>query len=686
VNDTELDQLCIGTLRFLAVDAVEKAKSGHPGAPLGAAPMAYVLWTRYLKHDPADPGFIDRDRFVLSAGHASALLYSLLYLTGYDEMTLEQLQRFRQWESLTPGHPESHLTRGVEASTGPLGQGISNAVGMAIAEAHLAARYNRPGHDLFDHHTYVLASDGDMMEGVQAEAASLAGHLQLGKLVVLYDSNGVTLSGSASITFTEDVASRYRAYGWHVQRVEDGNDVAAISRAMRAAKETKDQPSLIVVRTVLGFGAPDKAGSFAAHGNPLGAEEVKKTKKNLGWPEEPPFDIPAEALRHFRSALERGKTASEGWRRRFDAYAKEFPELAREITRRFGGELAQGWDQNLPKFPADEKGVATRKASEAVLQELARTVPELVGGSGDLDPSTYTWLKQDGDFESPRRAQPRVEGTVGGGWGYGGRNIHFGVREHAMGAAINGLVYHGGFIPFGATFLVFSDYMRPAIRLSAIAQLRSMWVFTHDSIAVGEDGPTHEPVEHLAALRAIPGMVVLRPADANETRAAWCVAIERHDGPTTLILTRQHVPTLDRNVFAPAEGLRRGAYVLNASRDAAPPDLILIGTGSEVSLIVGAEARLRERGVRVRLVSMPSWELFADQRPDYRESVLPSAVTARLAVEASRSMGWERWVGSKGDILSVDRFGASAPGGVVMKEFGFSVDNVVERSLALLGR
>jgi transketolase len=686
VNEAELDQVSINTIRFLAVDAVEKAQSGHPGAPLGAAPMAYVLWTRYLKHNPAHPGWIDRDRFVLSAGHASALLYSLLYLTGYEKMTLEQLRRFRQWESLTPGHPESHLTEGVEASTGPLGQGIGNAVGMAIAEAHLAARYNRPGHELFNHHTYALASDGDMMEGVQAEAASLAGHLQLGKLVVLYDSNGVTLSGSSYIAFTEDVAGRYRAYGWHVQRVEDGNDVAAISRAIRAAREVKDQPSLIVVRTVLGFGAPDKAGSFTAHGNPLGAEETLKTKRNLGWPEEPPFEIPAEAMRHFRSALERGNTVEEGWARRFDAYAKEFPELAEEIRRRFGGRLATGWDKNLPKFAADDKGMATRKASEAVLQELARTVPELVGGSGDLDPSTYTWLKQDGDFESPLRVRPGIEGTVGGGWGYGGRNVHFGVREHAMAAAINGLVYHGGFVPFGATFLVFSDYMRPAIRLSAIAHLRSVWVFTHDSIAVGEDGPTHEPVEHLASLRAIPGMVVLRPGDANETRCAWAVAIERHDGPTTLILTRQHVPTLDRSVFAPAEGLRRGAYVLNPSQDSASPELILIATGSEVSLIVGAEARLRERRLRVRLVSMPSWELFARESSEYRESVLPSSVTARLAVEAGRSMGWDRWVGPKGDILSVDRFGASAPGGLVMKAFGFSIESVVERALALLGR
>jgi transketolase len=686
VNESEVDRLSINTIRFLAVDAVEKAKSGHPGAPLGAAPMAYVLWTRYLKHNPADPGWIDRDRFVLSAGHASALLYSLLHLTGYKQMTLDQLQHFRQWESLTPGHPESHLTQGVEASTGPLGQGVANVVGMALGEAHLAARYNRPGYEIFNHHTYALAGDGDMMEGVQAEAASLAGHLHLGKLIVLYDSNGVTLSGTSSIAFTEDVGARYRAYGWHVQQVDDGNDTAAISRAIRAAREAKEQPSLIVVRTVLGYGAPDKAGSFEAHGNPLGADEVKKTKKNLGWPEEPPFDIPAEALRHFRSALELGKTANESWQRRFDAYAKEFPELAAEITRRFSGQLSTGWNANLPKFPASEKGMATRKASEAVLQELAKTIPELVGGSGDLDPSTYTWLKQDGDFESPLRPRQGAQGTVGGGWGYGGRNIHFGVREHAMAAAVNGLVYHGGFIPFGSTFLVFSDYMRPAIRLSAIAHLRSMWVFTHDSIGVGEDGPTHEPVEQLAALRAIPNMVVLRPGDANETRCAWSVAIERHDGPTTLIFTRQSVPTLDRNVFAPAEGLRRGAYVLNPSQNGALPELILIASGSEVSLIVGAEARLRERGVRARLVSMPSWELFESQDEAYRESVLPREVTARLAVEAARSMGWDRWVGTEGDILSVDRFGASAPGGVVMKEFGFTVESVFQRALALLGR
>jgi transketolase len=683
VNASELDQLSINTLRFLAVDAVQSASSGHPGLPLDAAPMAYALWTRFLKHNPADPGWIDRDRFVLSAGHGSALLYALLHLAGYEDITLEQLRRFRQWQSLTPGHPESHLTHSVEASTGPLGQGVGNAVGMAIGEAHLAARYNRPGHTLFDHRTYVLASDGDLMEGVQAEAASLAGHLQLGKLIMLYDANRVTLSGTTSIAFTEDVGARYRSYGWHVQRVADGNDLPAIVRAIQAARDASDQPSLIIVDTVIGFGAPGVAGTFAAHGAPLGAAEVERAKANLGWPEQPAFHIPEPVLRYMRSALERGRTAQDGWNRRFAAYRAQFPALADEIDRRFRRELPAGWAAGLPEFPADRKGLATRKASEAVLQALAHAVPDLVGGSGDLDPSTYTWLKQDGDFESPLRPHDGVQGAAGGGWGYGGRNIHFGVREHAMGAAVNGLAYHGGFIPFGATFLVFSDYMRPAIRLSAIARIHSIWVFTHDSIAVGEDGPTHEPVEQILSLRAIPGMVVLRPGDANETRVAWQIAVERSDGPTTLVLTRQHVATLDREAYAPADGVRRGAYVLNPQQT--DPELILIGTGSEVALVTAAERVLRQRGVRARVVSMPSWELFAAQTTAYRDSVLPPSVTARIAVEAARSIGWERWVGPRGDILSVDRFGASAPGDVVMKEYGLTSEHVVARALALLG-
>ena len=682
MTPAELDRLAINTIRFLAVDMVQNANSGHPGLPLDAAPMAYVLWTRYLKHNPTDPSWIDRDRFVLSAGHGSALLYALLHLTGYPDMTMEQIRRFRQWHSLTPGHPESHLTRGVEATTGPLGQGIGNAVGMAIAEAHLAARYNRPGESIFDHHTYALAGDGDMMEGVAAEAASLAGHLRLGKLIVLYDSNHVTLSGTTSIAFTEDVGARYASYGWHVQRVDDGNDLVALTRAIEAAREARDRPSLVIVRTVIGYGSPDKAGTFAAHGSPLGVDEVRKTKANLGWPEQPAFYIPEPALAHLRAAIERGKTAEDGWNRRFAAYRAQFPALAEEIERRFRGEPPRGWAVNLPRFEADPKGIATRKASEAVLQVLAHAIPELVGGSADLDPSTYTWMKQDGDFEPEPRPRDAVQGAAGGGWSYAGRNIHFGVREHAMGAAVNGLAYHGGFIPFGATFLVFSDYMRPAIRISAIAQLQSIFVFTHDSIAVGEDGPTHEGVEQVLALRAIPGMVVLRPGDANETRYAWQVAIERSTGPTTLVLTRQHVPTLDRSIYAPAVGLRRGAYVLNPA--VTEPEIVLIGTGSELSLVVGAQLVLRERGVRARIVSMPSWELFAAESAEYRESVLPSAVTARLAVEAGRAIGWERWVGPRGDIVSVDRYGASAPGEVVLRELGFSVENVVRRAKALL--
>jgi len=677
----DLDLICVDTLRFLAVDMVEHAHSGHPGLPLDAAPMAYVLWTRFLRHDPNNPRWLDRDRFVLSAGHGSALLYALLYVTGYD-LPLEQLQRFRQWGSTTPGHPESHLTPGVEASTGPLGQGVGNALGMAIAEAHLAARYNRPGHEIVHHFTYVLASDGDMMEGVQSEAMSLAGHLGLGRLIVMYDSNHVTLSASTSIAFTGDVAARYRACGWHVQTVHDGNDLAAIDRALRAAKAVADKPSLIVVETVLGYGAPTKQGTYAAHGSPLGAEEVARTKRNLGWPEQPAFYVPPAALAHFREAIGRGEQLERAWQRRFDAYAHGYPDLARELERRFGERLPDGWADRLPAFDPDPKGIATRKASEAVLQELARTVPELVGGSGDLDPSTYSWLKQDGDFESPRRPHDDAQGLVGGGWSYAGRNIHYGVREHAMAAATNGLAYHGGFIPFAATFLVFSDYMRPPIRLAALAELRSIFVFTHDSIGIGEDGPSHQPVEHLAALRAIPNLLVIRPCDANETRWAWQVAIEQRARPTALVLTRQQVPTLDRSIYAPADGLRHGAYVLDGEDDA--PDLILIASGSEVGLIVAAESVLRDKGLRVRLVSMPAWRLFEEQSAEFRERVLPSAVTARLAVEAGSPLGWERWTGSRGAIIGLDRFGASARGDVVMRELGFHVDTIVARALALV--
>ena len=687
MTPSELDQSCVNTIRFLSVDMVEKASSGHPGLPMGAAPLAYVLWTRFLRHNPKNPRWWDRDRFVLSAGHGSALLYSLLHLTGY-ELSLDQLERFRQWGSETPGHPESHVTVGVEASTGPLGQGVGNALGMAIGEAHLAARYNRPGHELFHHFTYVLASDGDLMEGVASEASSLAGHLGLGRLIVLYDNNHVTLSATTPIAFTEDVAARYRAYGWHVEELDDGNDLRAIERAIQSAKDVRDRPSLISVRTVLGYGAPDKQGTFAAHGSPLGAEETRKAKQSLGWPKEPPFYVPDEALAHFRSAVDRGRQLEAAWSDALDAYGRDFPELAKEIKRRFSGDLPDGWAADLPTFAADAKGLATRKASEAVMQAVARTVPEVVGGSGDLDPSTYTWLKEDGDLESPQRSSRSVQGLVGGGWGYGGRNVHFGVREHAMAATVNGLVYHGGFVPFAATFLIFSDYMRPSIRLAALAELHAIFVFTHDSIGLGEDGPSHQPIEQLASLRAIPNLLVLRPCDANETRWAWQTALEQRDRPTVLVLTRQHVPTLDRALYAPADLLRRGAYVLNppASGDRQAPDVILIATGSEVALIVAAESILRKVGVRARLVSMPSWRLFEEQPGDYRESVLPAAVTGRLAVEAASPLGWERWTGLGGAIIGIDRFGASAPGATVFREYGFTVEHVVDEALALVSR
>ena len=679
----ELDKLCINTLRFLAVDAVEQAHSGHPGLPLGAAPMAYVLWSRFLRHDPSDPRWWDRDRFVLSAGYGSALLYALLHLFGYD-LPIDELRRFRQWGSRTPGHPESHLTPGVEASTGPLGQGISNAVGMAIGEAHLAARYNRPGHELFRHHTFVLASDGDVMEGVGAEAASLAGHLRLGRLIVLYDNNSVTLSGTTSITFTEDVAARYKAYGWHVDHVTDGNDLPGIERALRGAIDEEERPSLIVVDTVLGYGAPNKSGTFEAHGSPLGREETERTKQNLGWPDQPPFFVPPEVKVHVRDLVGRAQSTSGAWRNRLEEYTREFPELAADVARRFEGRLPGHWASGLPVFAPDAKGMATRKASEGVLQELAHALPELVGGSGDLDPSTFSWLKKTGDFESEAAPPDGAQGRAGGGWSYAGRNIHFGVREHAMGAAVNGLAYHGGFIPFGATFLVFSDYMRPTIRLAALSHLQSIFVFTHDSIALGEDGPTHQAVEQLAALRAIPRLLVIRPGDANETRVAWQVAIETRDRPTALALTRQALPTLDRDRYADPEGLRRGAYVLDREpAGAPPPDVILIASGSEVSLAVAAADKLRGEGLRVRVVSMPCWRLFEEQGRDYQDAVLPPVVTARVAVEAGTSFGWDRFVGPRGAVVGVDRFGASAPGEIVMREFGFTPEHVADVARAL---
>jgi len=677
-----LDQLSIDTLRFLSVDAVQKADSGHPGLPLGAAAMAYVLWTRFLKHHPANPAWFDRDRFVLSAGHGSMLLYSLLHVTGY-ALPLEQIRQFRQWGSMTPGHPERGLTPGVETTTGPLGQGFGNGVGMAMAEAHLAARYNRPGFKVIDHHTYGIVSDGDLMEGIASEAASLAGHLQLGKLIYLYDDNQVTLSAGTDITFTENCARRFEAYGWHVQAVEDGNDLPAIERALSSARSEAGRPSLILARTHLGYGSPNKQDTFKAHGSPLGEEEVRLTKQNLGWPTEPAFYVPAPVRAHFLQALERGGRAEAAWNEGFAAYAQAFPELARELRQLMRGELPAGWDSEIPRFPADAKGMATRVASGKVMNAVVRHLPALIGGSADLDPSTHTALQGLGDFEPPGVSARDRQGSDGGGWSCAGRNLHFGVREHAMGSIMNGLAAHGGTVPFGATFLVFSDYMRPPIRLAALMGLHVIYVFTHDSIALGEDGSTHQPVEQLASLRAVPRLIVIRPADANETAVAWRVALETLDRPVALILTRQDVPTLDRTQFAAADGLRRGGYVL-ADAPHGKPDLILIASGSEVALIVAARQKLLEQDIRVRIVSMPSWELFEAQPAQYRDAVLPPALGARLAVEAGVSQGWHRYVGSRGDVLAVDRFGASAPGEVMLREYGFTVDNVCKRAVALL--
>ena len=679
-----IEQPCVNAIRMLSVDAVEKAKSGHPGAPMGLAPTAYLLWTRFMKYNPRNPSWPDRDRFVLSAGHGSMLLYSMLYLTGYD-VPLDQIKQFRQWGSLTPGHPERELTPGVETTTGPLGQGFGNGVGMAIAEAYLAARYNRLGFEVVSHFTYGIVSDGDLMEGVASEAASLAGHLKLGKLIYLYDNNHISLAASTDLTFTEDCAKRFEAYGWHTQAVEDGNDLEALDRALRAARTETARPSLILVRTHIGFGSPGKQDTFEAHGAPLGEEEVKLTKQKLGWPAEPPFFIPDEALAHFRESVTKGQRAEAEWKERFSAYVRKFPAVAGELEQALRGELPAGWEESIPDFPADAKGLATRVASGKVLNAIAPKLPTLIGGSADLNPSTHTVLQKLGDFESPERTFADSQGSAGGGFSYAGRNLHFGVREHGMGAACNGMAAHGGIIPFGSTFLIFSDYMRPSIRLAALMELGVIYVFTHDSIGLGEDGPTHQPIEQLAALRAIPRLVVIRPGDANETAVAWRVAIETRDRPVALALTRQNVPTLDRTQFAAADGLRRGAYVLADPPDGRP-DLVLIGTGSEVSLAVAAREKLSERKIQARVVSMPSWELFDLQPKEYRDSVLPPSIKRRVAVEAALPQGWHRYVGDGGDVIGIERFGASAPGNVVMEKLDFTVNHVVERALALLER
>lgn len=661
-----LEKQSINSIRFLSADAVQQANSGHPGLPMGTAALSYTLWTRHLKHNPANPDWPDRDRFILSGGHGSMLLYSLLHLTGYD-LSLDEIKKFRQWGSLTPGHPEYGLTPGVETTTGPLGQGFANGIGFAIAEAHLAAIYNRPDFPIIDHHTYGLVTDGDLMEGVTAEAASLAGHLRLGKVIYLYDDNRISIDGSTELAFTEDRGARFESYGWQVLSVDDGNNVTAVDQAIQQAKEDP-RPSLIVCRTHIGYGLPTKQDTAAAHGSPPGDEELNAAKTALDWPIEPRFYLPKDVLEYFRIALKQGVEAENSWNAMFSAYEKEYSEEAAELKRRLAGKLSENWEKGIPQFAADPKGMATRAASGKVINALAPYVPELIGGSADLAPSNKTWIDGHSAFQVDM---------------YQGRNFHFGVREHGMGAVINGMTIHGGVKPYGGTFLVFSDYMRPAIRISALSHIPSIWVFTHDSIGVGEDGPTHQPVEHLAALRAIPNLVVLRPGDANEVAQAWAFALSYQKGPTALALSRQSMSVLDRTIYAPAKELVRGAYVL-IDLGEQEPELILMASGSEVDLIINAGDKLAAKGVNVRIISFPSWELFRKQDKSYRESVLPSHLKARLAIEAGISQGWREWVGDQGSILSIDRFGASAPAGRIYEEFGLTTDNVINKADELL--
>jgi len=678
-----IDDLCINTIRMLSVDMVQEANSGHPGMPMGAAPMAYVLWTNFLKHNPRHPSWADRDRFLLSAGHGSALLYSLLHLTGYP-LALEELKRFRQWGSKAPGHPEHGETPGVESTTGPLGQGFATGVGMAMAERFLAETFNRPDLSLIDHYIYGIISDGDLMEGVASEAASLAGHLKLGKIIYLYDNNGISLAGETKLTFTEDVSRRFEAYGWQVLSVADGNDAAAIGRAIAAARVETGRPSLISVRTHIGYGSPRKQDTFEVHGSPLGAEEVAATKKQLGWPAEPMFFIPEDSLNRFRQAVSTGEKAEQEWQKRASAYEKAYPDLFAQWQRQMKSDLPAGWEKAIPDFPPDPKGMATRAAGGKVLNALAARVPSLFGGSADLNPSTNTAMKGRGNFQSLSPREEAVQGAESGTWGYSGANVAFGVREHAMGSIINGAALHGGLLPFGSTFLVFSDYMRPAIRLAAIMKLQVTYVFTHDSIALGEDGPTHQPIEHLFSLRAIPNLTVIRPADANETAEAWKAAVARRQGPTALVFSRQNLPVIDRSRFAPAAGLSRGAYIL-ADCAPDPPQAILIATGSEVHLALEAYERARQDGRRIRVVSMPSWELFDGQPEGYRNQVLPPEVPLRLSIEAGSTLGWHKYVGTRGETLGIDRFGASAPGKAVLEKFGFTVENILRKIEELLG-
>jgi transketolase len=666
VATQSLEELCINSIRFLAIDAVEKAKSGHPGLPMGAAPMAFVLWDRFMRFNPKNPKWINRDRFVLSAGHGCMLQYAMLYLTGYDSVSLDDIKQFRQWGSKTPGHPENFETEGVEVTTGPLGQGIANAVGLAMAEAHLAARFNKPDCQLIDHYTYVILGDGCNMEGVSGEACSLAGHLGLGKLIALYDDNHISIDGSTDVSFTEDVGKRFEAYGWHVQHVTDGNtDIQAIAKAIEAAKAVTDKPSLIKVTTSIGYGSPNKANSESAHGSPLGGDEVKATRENLGWNHEP-FVVPDDCLAHFRKAVDRGAQAEAEWNQTLADYKAKYAAEAAQFEQITSGKLPEGWEKVLPTYTPEDKGVASRKHSEITLNAIAPVVTAMVGGSADLTHSNLTLMKVSGSFQKNQ---------------YANRNLRFGVREHGMGAICNGIALHGtGLIPYCATFLVFADYMRAAIRLSALSEAGVIYVMTHDSIALGEDGPTHQPVETLASLRAIPNLLVMRPADGNETSGAYKVALENRKRPTLLALTRQNLANLAGSSI---EGVTKGAYIISDSEGT--PDLILIGTGSEVELCTKVAEILRGEGKKVRVVSMPCWELFDEQDEAYRESVLPKAVTKRLSVEAASSFGWCRYLSAQGEAVSIDRFGVSAPGGVAMEKFGFSVDNVVARAKKVLG-
>jgi transketolase len=664
-NSSENDTLCINTIRTLSMDAVQKANSGHPGAPMGLAPAAFVLWTKILRHNPKNPFWCNRDRFILSGGHASMLLYSLLYLTGYD-IALEEIQNFRQWESRTPGHPERGCIPGVETTTGPLGQGFANAVGLALAEQHLAASFNRPNHDIVDHYTFVMCGDGDLMEGITSEAASLAGHLGLSKLICIYDDNKITIEGKTDIAFTEDTALRFEAYHWHVQTVEDGNNTDAIFEVIQEAQKETHRPSIILLRTHIAYGSPNKQDSPSAHGEPLGEEEIRLTKQNLGWPEDTSFYVPEQALAIFRHCMETGKEIETLWRKGFGAYRDQYPDLAKQFDDAIQGILEAGWDSDLPRFSGLDGPMATRAASGKVLNGIAEKVPHLIGGSADLAPSNKTLITSSCDLQ---------KGT------FDGRNIRFGVREHAMAGVLSGMALHKGLIPYGGTFLVFADYMRPSIRLAALMGLHVIYVFTHDSIAVGEDGPTHQPVEHLACLRAIPDLIVIRPADAAETVEAWRQAMTITDKPVALILSRQKLPILDRSQYPSARGLAKGAYVLLETNE--KPDMILMASGSEVHISIQAAEILKGQGISARVVSMPSWELFERTPSEYRDQVIMPNVKARVAVEAGISMGWERYIGDQGIMIGIDHFGASAPGSRVMKEFGFTAERIAQKVMAL---